>query len=308
MVYGFALEPEMVATWGNRSEYRYFADKFGIGQPRLMVEFPKLKIWRRSVLQATNSLGDLERQRVTALVGILTDRTVARTPHDEYDGTRTWLENAEKEHEANPFHAILARENPHRSQAVLPSGNLGADVEPRWDIDRNQPIARKASQMAAAVKELLRNSCTVIFVDPHFGPENSRHRRPLEAFLLSLLSNRSAALSSITVLTSSKATLDFFRSECNDRMPRIIPSGISVNFVQLAEKAGGEKLHNRYIMTEIGGVKFNVGLDDGNEGQTDDVDLMNKAQYELRWSQYADVASAFEQRGTVTVTGVKMLG
>jgi hypothetical protein len=275
MVYGFALDPELVATWGDKANYRYFYDKFGLGQPRMMVEFPKLKNWRRQVLQATNGLGDLEKQKVTELISILTERAITRGPHRDYDGTRPWLENAEDEHAGNPFHAILAFNNPRGNKSVLVGGNLGGDREPRWDLERSCVVNRKAAEMAASIQSLLRNSREIIFVDPHFGPENARHRRPLEAFLTMLVANRDVA---INVLTSEKATIEFFKSECKKRLPQIMPRGLSVCFSQLTEKPGGEKLHNRYVLTDIGGVKFNVGLDDGNDGQTDDVDLMDRRQ------------------------------
>lgn len=302
MVYGFALDPELVATWGNKADYRYFYDKFGIGQPRMMVEFPKLKNWRGQVLKAANNLGDLEKQRVTEMISILTERVIPRLPHREYDGTRPWLENAEDEHAGNPFHAILAHNNPRRVKAVLIGENLGGDREPRWELERSGVVNRKASAMAASIQALLRNCREIIFVDPHFGPENARHRRPLEAFLAVLVKNHDVT---ITVLTSTKPSIEFFKSECEKSLPKIIPRGLSVCFSQLSEKPGGEKLHNRYVLTDIGGVKFNIGLDDGDDGQTDDVDLMDRRQYELRWSQYAGGAPAFVCGEPVTVTGRK---
>jgi hypothetical protein len=65
---------------------------------------------------------------------------------------------------------------------------------------------------------------------------------------------------------------------------------------RLNQRAGGERLHNRYILTDLGGIAFGVGLDDGGDGETDDLSLMDRAQYELRWSQYAgDPPGEFDQ-------------
>jgi len=305
MVYGYALEPELVATWGNRADYRYFHDKFCLGQPRMMVEFPRLKNWRRQVLQATTGIGDMELQKVTALIGTITERMIARTALAEYDGTRSWLENAEQEHAVQAFHALVTRHNPHNNASVIRGASIGEQPDLRWDVERNRVIERKAAVMAAAVSALLRNSCTVIFVDPHFGPENARHRRPMEAFLSALQSNRGCPIATIEVLTATNATFDFFRDISEQRMPRVIPAGLAVSFVKLEEKLNGEKLHNRYILTDIGGVTFNVGLDEGDEGQTDDVTLMDRNQYELRWSQYSGGSPAFNRVGEVEVQGTR---
>ena len=85
MVYEFAIEPDLVATWGTLPKYRYFMDNFGLGTPRIMSEFPKLKNWRRRVLQAASGREGLEMQRITAMVNYLGEILVKR---DEaaYDG------------------------------------------------------------------------------------------------------------------------------------------------------------------------------------------------------------------------------
>jgi hypothetical protein len=44
-------------------------------------------------------------------------------------------------------------------------------------------------------------------------------------------------------------------------------SGVSVEFVRWRQKAGGDKLHNRYVLTDIGGVSLGVGLDEGQRAR-----------------------------------------
>jgi hypothetical protein len=254
-------------------------------------------------LQAATGVGDQELQKVTAMIGILTDCLIPRVPAAEYDGTRSWLENAEQEHAAKPFHSIVASANPRGHVAVIRGSGLGDQPEHLWDFERNRIINRTAQEMAGTVSSLLLNSRTVILVDPHFGPENLRHRRPLEAFLRALQTNRGCPISSVEVLTATNATIQFFTTTCLQRLPQIIPSGLTVNFVKLAEQPNGEKLHNRYILTDIGGVTFNIGLDDGDPGQTDDITLMTRKQYDLRWLQYANGSPAFQRVGAVTVVG-----
>jgi hypothetical protein len=86
MIYEYALEPELVASWGNLSDYRFFVQAFGLGQPRLMSEFPKLKNWRRQVLRALKDPKGMKAQRVTALIEVLSEKMISRQ-HGGYDGT-----------------------------------------------------------------------------------------------------------------------------------------------------------------------------------------------------------------------------
>ncbi|MHC1698747.1 MAG: hypothetical protein AB9919_11945 [Geobacteraceae bacterium] len=294
MIFGYALEPELVATWGNKADYRYFYDKFGLGQQRLMVEFPKLKNWRRQVLKSAIGVGDEELQKITAMIGILTDRVIACCPTAEYDGTQSWLENAEIEHSNCPFQAILAHSNPRRLPCIITPDSVGTPGDSRWDVADHLPPDRTIISMQQHLQALLSNCTEIVFIDPHFGPENPRHRRPLQAYLRGLFINRRAPLSRVVVKTGTKAAFPFFESTCTQEMPRIIPNGLEVVFYRLKQRDNSEKLHNRYILTDIGGVNFGVGLDEGSENETEDVGLLTRKQYELRWEQYAGSRLVFD--------------
>lgn len=294
MIHEYALEPELVATWGNRQDYRYFFEKFGLGQPRIASRYPKK--WKRLVFEAFHGTDDVEKKRVEELVQRLAERMVHRRDA-LWDPERTWSENARTEHGRVPFHAIVARENLGGHPRVLIGTELD-DTTPLWAVPRAVTIARRAAEMAAAVAAMLRIAEIVVFVDPYFGPERLRHRRTLEAFLGAVIKGRSVdgpgRLELHTSIDNTGAR-GFFEAECQGRLPRCIPAGVRVRIVRLEERPRGEHLHNRYILTDLGGVLFGAGLDEGDDGATDDLHLLDRAQYDERWQQYASAAPAFDQ-------------
>ncbi len=297
MIYEYALEPELVATWGNHQDSRYFAEKFGLGQPRIVSRYPKR--WKRLVLEALGRVDNVEPARVVELVQRLSEKMVRRREY-VWDPGRTWSDNARAELERAPFHAILARENPGGHTHVLIATELN-DATPLWAAPRGVRIARRPGDIAAAVAAMLRIAEIVVFVDPHFGPDKPRYRRMLEAFLRATTNGRVVdGPARLEVQTSADeertGTRVFFEAECQRRLPGCIPAGARLRVVRLVERPGGERLHNRYILTDIGGVLFGAGLDDGDEGATDDVHLLERAQYEERWRQYASDPSAFDRR------------
>ena len=85
---------------------------------------------------------------------------------------------------------------------------------------------------------------------------------------------------------------NYFVSQCR----KVIPREVRIRIVCWSERAGGEKLHNRYILTDIGGVQFGIGLDDsdGFPGQTDDLYLLDREQFAMRWAQYTQPNPAFK--------------
>lgn len=61
-------------------------------------------------------------------------------------------------------------------------------------------------------------------------------------------------------------------------------------------------LHNRYILTDVGGVQFGVGLDEGDPGMTDDVVLLEANVFNRRLQDFAGPAYAFDIEGQVTIS------
>ena len=96
-----------------------------------------------------------------------------------------------------------------------------------------------------------------------------------------------------------------FRQECERYLPAVIPGGMTLIVRRWQNRPAGEKLHNRYILTDVGGVQFGFGLDEGDRGTTDDVTLLSAPAYGQRLGDYAGPAYAFDLEGEVKIVGRK---
>ena len=297
-----------MATWTDPFACAHFRESFGIGRGRLVARYPKR--WQRLVWQASRGNTELARKRLEELLAGLSDCMVKRSCSHFDSKAGDWFENAMREHERRPFQAILAQSNLEGHPEVL----IGEDViseasHPLWAVSRTRTVAREAQAMADAVAPVLRNGSTILFVDPYFNPSRCRYQRTLAAFLRTATTARPGpAPERIEILLAAHertGTDDFFRQKCIKRLKGCAPNGLRIVVRRLAEKADGEKLHNRYILTNLGGIHFGIGLDDGKEGQTDDLSLLDRDAYERRWSQYSgEPPAAFHQEGdSVTVNG-----
>jgi hypothetical protein len=295
MIYEYALEPVLLSNW---KDFRYFVEKFGITHGRLISRYPKR--WKKLVYESLVHCDEIERKRIEARLQTLDDRLVRR--QHEWHPQQDWLANAEAEHSRHPFRAILARTNANQRDFVLAADSLD-ETHLLWNIPRSFIIRRSAQEMASCVAPLLSACREILFIDPYFGPENPRHRRPLEAFLAAILAGRQdEPPRRIEVHLGARSAADFFKLECERRLPSLIPEGMKVRFVRWQQKEGGEKLHNRFILTDMGGVRFGVGLDDGAAGETDEVELLGEEAYKLRWKQYT-VSSAFDLVDELLIEG-----
>lgn len=304
MIHVFALEPELVATWGRREEFRFIHDKFGLGTPRVLLELPAFSKWKRAVYNAASklALSQEDMKRIEDLFRIFGEHK-HRRENAVYDGLLSWLENAEHEYARRAFAGILATRNPRSNDAVLVSEQLIA-TNARWACERGASPSRTPEALALALSAMLTNCRQLHLVDPHFGPENARHRKVLEA-LMAVVADNGLALEVVRVHCSEKSQLAFFEQEAG-KMAARLPSGISIEFVRWRQKAGGDRLHNRYVLTDVGGVSLGVGLDAGDAAETDDLLLLPRSQYRLRWSQYVEANGAFDcVDRPVAITGTR---
>lgn len=304
MIHAFALEPELVATWGRRAEYRFVYDKFGLGTPRAMLELPSFTKWKRAVCAAAErlNLSQEDMARLTELFRIFGEHK-CRRPEAVYDGLLSWLENGEREHDRRAFAGILAAKNPRGHHAVLLADTLDQTAT-RWSCPTGVTTSRTPEALSAALSAMLVNCRELHLVDPHFGPENARHRKILEALLEVLVANGSAP-ELVRVHCLAKSTSHFFAEEAS-KMAIRLPFGIKVQFRRWKERDGGDRLHNRYALTDLGGVSLGIGLDVGAKGETDDLLLLPHEQYINRWAQYAMEDGSFELSDTpATVQGKK---
>ena len=286
MLKEYALDPSCLGEW---SDFRYLIEKFGVPQGRLIAEFPGK--WRKMVYASCRSFSFQQRQKLEFELKRIKKYGLSRTSR-LYDGDHDWLSNALAQHRIQPFHAIISTENDAENR-VLAASEITED-DPLWGVQRTMVVSRQAEQMAAAVTTLLAAAKRIILIDPHFGPENARHRRPFQAFLRQAVQNRPYGMPSIEVHTQVKSTEEFFRDECHSKLNSLIPRGLTVQFIRWTAKQGGQPLHNRYILTDLGGVSFQHGLDDGRAGETDDISLLDRESYEQRWAEYTGDDPAFD--------------
>lgn len=294
MLHAYAIEPKVACTWGKIKDFRYFFNKFGLGTPRILYEIPKFSKWRSHVIKnfLKRDYSDIEKKNLEMLIQCF-DKSRFKHPNLSYDGTIDWLENAEMEYDRFPFSGIIAEDNPRSHKAVIRNDSIGMEQDRRWDRPTGIVPKRNPEEFADALEGILLYCKEILLIDPHFGPENSRHKQMIEAFV-NKISKRVSYPERFEIHCSDKiANLDFFEEQ-TQKLTAIVPKNLKLSFYSWRERPGGEKFHNRYILTEHCGVTIGTGLDKGKKGQSDDINLMSAEQYQFRKNQFRIADSAFD--------------
>lgn len=308
MIHEYALEPELVASWHDLLKYRFFLEMFGFGSGRVVSRYPKKwtkLVWDAFETDFGKTASPVDRSRMGKLLKQIT-KPVVKRPGCLWDATHDWLTNSESEHTRKPFHVILARNNPRHHISVVRESEVLEDTSESWDAPSTVTVPRNAEEMANCVAPMLRCATKILFVDPNFRANRERFRNPLAAFLQHV--DTQTSKTTIELHTEDRNdTLSWteFRKECEDKLPSVIPEGLTLTVYRWKEREDGEKLHNRYILTDIGGVSFFIGLDEGDPGnnETDDVARLSANTYAKRWNDYDEQNGAFDLEGKVSLEG-----
>jgi hypothetical protein len=331
MICEIALDPQLVATWHDRKNYLFFEEKFGLRTRRIVTAYPKkwaAQVW--AAFQQTSHAQDQNaKMRMDALLRHLKQNMIKR--RSTFPDIQVWLDRAEAEHAARPFHAILSTDNPRETAEVIAADRLIENGRhPCWTVPDNPPVPRTAEELARAVAPILRACGHIVFIDPYFDPGHQRFMEPMAAFLNEIWANR-YGIENPTVEIHTSIDRYFERYErgpnrdpaeenraysnlvdsFNRSLPRIIQENKTVKVTIWKEREASDELHNRYILTEVCGIKFGAGTDQSDDQptkRTDDLNVMDPAQHAARWRQYVGSPGAFDLVGSsILINGTRRM-
>jgi hypothetical protein len=237
---------------------------------------------------ARQSAKPVEFTRIVERLRQVSDRVLLASGRPGGDGTKCWLDRAVAEHAREPFAAVIALENPCGHPGVL----LQADVDENskyFRTDRQIEIQRTANDLVGCIERLLRHSSLVKWIDPYIDLRQGRWRRPF--------------LGALDVLrTKQKRTiLEIHRGVENETHQLNLVHQFKAEFqhcacdqVTLSLHLHPERsMHDRFILTERGGVQVGHGLDDNEDGGSNPVAnvlLLDANLFEVQWHKFASDA------------------
>ncbi len=293
MIYEYALEPEMVATWAELHSQPHFKRAFGLGQGRIVSRYPKN--WAKMVWDSFSGSNDMDKKRLEELLVRLKETMVKRKDCCWNDPKGSWLQNVLHEHARHQFFAIMSRYNPGGHREIFTEADLSCDTVEKWDVPHGCIVPRKAQNMIAAIEMMLTICRWVKFIDPYIVKFGENYKLSFKAFLEVLGRDRPVGSPETIEIhvdhnANMAASTDFLKNE----FAKIIPPCLSLNLFRWKELPVGQDLHNRFILTDLGGVSFHHGLDVGPDGQTDNISRLDRAEYEFLCSQYDSKGTAFD--------------
>ena len=270
MIAECAIDPEVFANWRH---FQSLYEDFGVSEGRLISKFPSK--WVKKV-------ADHSRQFVK--VGINTELQAARIEERlrserfkrklytrggrTYDTEQSWLHNAEDA--KPPFDLIISQASTSSGNRVS-AENLLKDESPFARSSQAQ-ITRQKEPLITAASALLVSAEHIVVIDPNFRADEPRFSASL-LHLIAEVQKAGRIPKRFEVHTNRirKKGETFIRaphvSQWEHHILPKLPTDWPLNVCYWDQLPTGGKPHARFILTELGGLYYDHGIDEGN-GQT----------------------------------------
>ena len=263
MIYEYAVDPGLFADFGI---FRLFYDSFGKEKGRLISDIPS-KEWTslaRTILKE-KCKKPRERTKISAgLIALKKRGVLYQRCACQWDEEKPWITNAEINHHSNAFHAIISHDGGGGECPVLTPDWSISDQE-LWKAPNDQTVERTAAVMVETIRPMLDCAKEVVLVDRNFDPNKLRFRRVmLEIVARATQETQQPGLERIAYHLGDEREIE---GGCIDRIKPSLPAGVSIDFYIWSK----DDLHARFVLTDIGGVLVEHGLDDYDGPGTQDV-------------------------------------
>lgn len=306
MIAVFGIEPEVMAHW---QQFQSLYEDFGVEQRRFIARYPKK--WKALVCDRARELvklGHNKEMQVQRMVERLASDAskfkFCKVSCADYQPDRDWLTNAVG-HEPH-FDAIVAAKSGLMDARVVVADEL-LKHEPPYHREREITIARTAEAIVATAKQLFAEAREIVLVEPHFNPVEPRFTRPLVR-LIEMLQERGVAPERIEL---HRTKPDDFRPDIQERNYRRaleadLPTGWQLDVCFWAETTPEDAQHPRFILTELGGIRIDWGLDEGEPGKTTIASGVSDTLFAELFARYAATSPRFTTdpaNARITISG-----
>jgi hypothetical protein len=297
MLKEFAVEPAALA---NPSDCRAILDLFVMGNGAFISAFPGN--WLRAVYEcaqlhlADKRLRPKELKVIVEKLAELDKRLLLPSNREYLVGTDfTWTKNAIRSNQLKPFGGLIVSpdtELDDLDEIAVPADKVKPG-HPLFEGLGQAEVRRNATDMAKAVALLVRNAKHIKFVEPNFR-SGAAFEEPVRSILANVdRSNKSPLLVELYAM-----------DEGEPNRPR--NRDVQSTFEQLTSEIGAHgqvcfheksKVHNRFLLTERGGVFLGTGFDEkriANDTRKTDADdwlVLKRSLYEEKWKQWSTSAS-----------------
>ncbi|MFC7537171.1 hypothetical protein ACFQPG_07295 [Sphingomonas sp. GCM10030256] len=292
----FAVEPAAMVTSVDR--FVGLIDRFGVDQGRIISDFAQGR-WSGEVIELAKANGF----RDVALASVeerlrekRNEKGIARFGRAYPGKAGGWTPNALEADKIEPFAGIVLEAKCGHALEIC-AAEARTDRSP-LRIPDIADVPRTAGDIVAAVKPLIRISRTLHLIDPHIG-FSPRWLNSIRALILACRAPMEVV---VHTWLSAGDMLTPAQFEQNVRhYYKVFPAGVRVTFRRWKKRPGGQEFHDRAILSDVGGMTFGHGLDEGAAGTTVHVHRLGRDGWETLLAKFTPESSPYDSDPPITL-------
>lgn len=293
MIYEYAVDP---STFVSKDKMLFILESFGRDKGRLISEVKK-EHWVRFVREACRKIyknKPIARARLKEALKILVKDQKALYNRQVQVQGNDWLSITKRAHSDWPYRGILV-ENPDEDRDYFLVRDIHLASKPEWNVPTSITVERKAETIVDAFRPMLEIAREVILVDRNFRTED-QHGNTVKRFLnvlqgiLKFVANKPYGpwIGKITYHIGDQYydenNLQDLQAKLRNFFKDSFPAGIKLEFAIWPKY----ELHDRFILTDIGGVDCGIGLDEfsGTSEKTVTLKRLSHLDHSREWAKF----------------------
>jgi hypothetical protein len=304
-----AVDPSAIKSW---RDFQLVWAKMGFGAGRLIPNYPskgpdketKDQAWVWRVLESIRVHDKNGLKRAQELM-IQEKKLKMLSANRQYNHQDSWMVNAMIQQNDNPFSAVISEEN-NAGNHVCSLDDLGTNNCPECLNDDQHVIElpKNKEAFADAVFPMLKCSSAVKFIDPYYLKKNTRmgtlefslgHAKVVQEIAKRMQNiNRVPRSVEFHMLTQGFGFEDEIQKFVQE-MKAHLPQSWHAKAYLWEEKIAGKRFHSRYILTDVGGIGSEYGIDQGRRNKDDytDLYLLPEKIRSQRWGDFSPTQEVF---------------
>jgi hypothetical protein len=297
MLSEYAVEPAAIgADWRT---FKDLIDRFGAEKGRLISRFPTK--WEKKVIQAAKEAGVADVRMSSIVERLSHSKHKVVNFNRDYDHEAEWISNALREHSTRPFKAIICNSGKVTCAETIEPDDC-SDAHALFRAATSMDVTRTADQIANALHTMTAVSKQVDIVDPYFD------LRPVKGNYLGTLVSLLARLAGAPGQTKAirihfrdhdtRPSAEIIARDGSAQFTGLLPPGYRIEFYAWSEKLGGEDFHDRYVLTDLGGIMIGAGLSADGPEESAAFTLLNFEHAQGLRSRFSDGSTVYARVGS----------
>lgn len=267
----FAIEPAALNDWGS---FRYVFEKLGFAEARLGVRLPE--DWAANVLKACRD--DVERKRIEEVLRKHYQTHFVAAPLLGGQKPRGWHAVVSAAHARRPLAGVVVRTHGTTEPTGVPVSTVQELSEEFLATQREAAVPSTGKALARVARELVRLSPRIVMVDPYFKVTSAGWRDTFKGIVAIARQERCEYLDIVTREESCprdpERTLHRFFADAIGGNSRPI---VEIRF--LGPSTSGDRLHHRFLLSEIGAIRYDRGFEALGDNVTADVGVVDRTRH-----------------------------